>query len=144
MKTKDEVKKSSSQWPPHPARYSRHPLPTGEGCRRGLFGEPTQSAKYKNRGNEAKKSLKTKEDGCYKVQKRTQNEAKFEHNTHQSNTNSGVVSRDGKKPLSRLATLAAVSPTGEGFSDGRLLRPARANREKRAKIHKIVGTNSRM
>jgi hypothetical protein len=112
MKTKDEVKKSRS---PSPGSLLSPPsLPMGEGCSRGLFGEPKHCATHKNRGNELKKSLKKKEDGCYKVRKRTQNEAKFEHQWHGSNPNSEVARRDGKQSLTRLATLATFSPTGEG------------------------------
>jgi len=44
---------------------------------------------YKNRGNEARKLLKTKDGGCCKVQKRTQKEHVFEHKVPQSSCNSG-------------------------------------------------------
>jgi hypothetical protein len=72
--------------------------------------EPTHRAKYKNRGNEAKKSLKTKEVTFCNVQKRTQNEPEFEGQMQKLNSSSEVARLGGKKPLTRLATLATLSP----------------------------------
>ena len=54
MKTKEEVKKSQGEETPHPARYSRHPLPKGEGRRWRSFSV------YKNRGNEPKQVVENK------------------------------------------------------------------------------------
>jgi len=44
----------------------------------------------KNRGNEARKFLKTKGGGWRKVQKRTQKEHVFEHKVRESSCNSGT------------------------------------------------------
>jgi len=61
-------------------------------------------------GTNLQKSLKTKEGECYKVRKRTQNEANFEHKMRESSPDSEVARSVGKKPLTRLATLATLSP----------------------------------
>jgi len=73
MKTKDEVRKSRN---PSPSRYSRHPLPRERVAEPVRSGTQEEAIKYKNSGNEARKSLKTKDDERCKVQKRTQNEPK--------------------------------------------------------------------
>ena len=68
MKTKEEVKKSSSRAGKKPLirLATLATLPP-----RGRGGDDVL---YKNRGNELRKSLKTKSSGYCKMQKRTQNE----------------------------------------------------------------------
>ena len=66
-------------------------------------------------GTNSRKSLKTKDGGYYKVQKRTQNELVFEHKMRESSCNSEVARRNGKKPLTRLASLATLCPRVSGW-----------------------------
>jgi hypothetical protein len=65
---------------------------------------------YKNRGNELKDSLKTKEDAWLQGAKRTQNETNFGRQMRELKPNSQVARLRGKKPLTWLATLATLSP----------------------------------
>ena len=65
----------------------------------------TSFSAYENRGNEAKKSLKRKEDASYSVLERTQNEPNFEHKMRESNPDSEVetpdLARYARHPLPR-------------------------------------------
>jgi hypothetical protein len=78
MKTKEEVKMSSRHDPKKPLirLATLATLSPGERAVGGIL--------YKNRGNEARKLLKTKDGGCYKVQKRTQKEPVFEHKVRET------------------------------------------------------------
>ena len=84
MKTKEEVKMSSS-------RAREKPLTRLAALATLSPGErAVGDVLYKNRGNEARKLLKTKDGGCYKVQKRTQKEHVFEHKVRESSSHSGT------------------------------------------------------
>jgi len=92
--------------------------------------------------NEASMLLKTQ--GAFG--KRTQNELKNEPRLEQLMRglmpNSEVARLDGKKPLTRLATLATLSPGERAFNRVRL-QPSRESRETREK-YKNRGTKARM
>ena len=82
-----------------------------------------------NRANEAKKSLKTKDVECYKVQKRTQNERKFERQKRELNPAFKVEKLDAKRSLDWLATLATLFP-GTGHVPHLLLDTGGAHNER--------------